>query len=234
MFIFPWSNLHELNLDWILQQVKRLIESNDEFNEKADYAVETADEAKEIAEEAAQAILPDGSVTTAKLADYAVTQNKLAVNAVGNYQLQNGSVTNDKIGTDAVTNDKIGTDAVTTGKIADGNVTEAKLNNNLIKRIPLLKKIQNLFNDQNPAAITVPNNARSLLIITSSESGEPCMIFIYSTGSGVVKYSGLSTLPAIYTFTTTTNKLEITSSTLYNKTIYAVRLENDELEPYTP
>lgn len=103
MFKFPYTNLHELNLDWILQKLKTLIENNDEFNDKADYAVETADEAKEIAEQAAAATIPDGSITTPKLADYAVTQVKLAANAVGNYQLQDSSITNQKIYDEAVT-----------------------------------------------------------------------------------------------------------------------------------
>ena len=127
MFKFPYTNLHELNLDWILEKVKTLVENNDEFNDKADYAVETADEAKEIAEQASQAVLPDGSVTTAKLADYAVTQNKLAVNAVGNFQLQDGSVTNSKLADNAVNSAKIADEAVTTAKLDDGAVTYAKM-----------------------------------------------------------------------------------------------------------
>ena len=118
MFKFPYTNLHELNLDWILEKVKTLVANNDEFNEKADYAVETADEAKEIAEQAAQAQIADGSVTTAKLADYAVTQVKLAVNAVGNYQLQDASVTTSKLYDEAVTTAKLADEAVTYAKLA--------------------------------------------------------------------------------------------------------------------
>lgn len=83
MFKFPFSKLHELNLDWILGIVKNLVENNEEFNRKADYAVETADEAKTIAEQAAQATIPDGAVTTIKLADGAVTEQKLDVTLAG-------------------------------------------------------------------------------------------------------------------------------------------------------
>ena len=126
-FFFPFSTLHELNLDWILDKVKTLTENNQEFNDKADYAVQTADEAKAIAEQAAQATIPDGSITTAKLADYAVTQVKLATNAVGNYQLQDSSVTNSKIYDEAVTTVKLADDAVTTAKIIDDAVTTAKI-----------------------------------------------------------------------------------------------------------
>lgn len=82
MFKFPFSTLHELNLDWILDKMKTLIHDNEEFNQKADYAVQTADEAKTIAEQAAQAQIADGAVTTIKLANNAVTTPKIANNAV--------------------------------------------------------------------------------------------------------------------------------------------------------
>lgn len=90
MFKFPYTNLHELNLDWILNKVKTLWEQAEENNEKADYAVETADEAKEIAEQSAQAQIADGAVTTVKIADGAVTTAKIA----------NGEVTAEKLSSD--------------------------------------------------------------------------------------------------------------------------------------
>ena len=82
MFFFPFSTLHELNLDWILAKMKYLLGTTEENNRKADYAVETADEAKTIAEQAAQAQIADGAVTTVKLANNAVTTAKLANGAV--------------------------------------------------------------------------------------------------------------------------------------------------------
>lgn len=108
-FKFPFSTLHELNLDWILEKVKYLTENNEEFNTKADYAVETADDAKAIAEQAAQATIADGAITTAKLADDAVTAAKIDDGAVGTAALGSG--------------------AVTTPKIADGAVTAVKVKN---------------------------------------------------------------------------------------------------------
>lgn len=127
MFVFPWTNLHELNLDWILQQVKRLVDSNDEFNDKADYAVETADEAKTIAEQAAQATIADGAVTTQKLADGAVTGNKIAQATIQTGNLSAGCVTTPYILDGAVTNPKIADGAVTNEKLAGGAVTRSKV-----------------------------------------------------------------------------------------------------------
>lgn len=51
--------------------------------------------------------IPDGSITTVKLA--------------------NGAVTNEKLGAASVTNDKLGDNAVTSTKIANGAVTGAKI-----------------------------------------------------------------------------------------------------------
>ena len=118
---FPFTSLHEINLDWILEKVKTLVENNDEFNEKADYAVETADEAKEIAEQAAQATIADGSVTSIKLANNAVTTAKIADQAVSNTKISDG----------AVTNNKIADGAINSAKIANESVTLEKINSNL-------------------------------------------------------------------------------------------------------
>lgn len=119
---FPYTTLHEINLDWILEKVKELLSSNEEFNEKADTAVETANEAMELAEQAVAAVIPDGSITTVKLDDGAVTAAKLA----------NDSVTASKIATGAVTALGLANNSVTEGKIVDGAVTAAKLQNSQV------------------------------------------------------------------------------------------------------
>lgn len=101
--------------------------------------------------------IPDGSITTAKLADNAVTSAKIKPSAVGAPQLAvgavsgdiiqkntivaskladgcvgaaaiaAGAVTGDKIANAAVTVDKIADDSVNSDKIADGAVTTDKL-----------------------------------------------------------------------------------------------------------
>ena len=67
MFRFPWSNFHELNLDWILEVVKEAKEIFVNGRSDIDNAVETANEALEIAEQAASAVIADGAVTIPKL-----------------------------------------------------------------------------------------------------------------------------------------------------------------------
>lgn len=101
--------------------------------------------------------IPDGSITTAKLADNAVTSAKIKPSAVGTSQLAagavsgdiiqkntivaskladgcvgaaaiaDGAVTGDKIANAAVTVDKIADDSVNSDKIVDGAVTTDKL-----------------------------------------------------------------------------------------------------------
>lgn len=82
MFRFPFTNFHELNLDWILSVVKEAKEVFDNGREDIDYAVSTADEAKTIAQQAAEATIPDGAITTVKLANKAVTLDKMASGTV--------------------------------------------------------------------------------------------------------------------------------------------------------
>lgn len=81
--------------------------------------------------------IPDGSITTAKLADNAVTSdkivdgainvNKIAANSVGNGQILDGAITASKIGTAEVGTAALAPLAVTTDKIANGAVTTDKL-----------------------------------------------------------------------------------------------------------
>lgn len=141
MFVFPWSNLHELNLDWILQQVKQFaelippmstavedvqalqtdveqaVEDANAALEDASAALETAEEAKEIAEQAAQGTIADGAVTTVKLDDDAVTTAKIA----------DGAVTGNKIGTATIQTGNLSQGCVTTVQILDGTITDDDL-----------------------------------------------------------------------------------------------------------
>lgn len=71
--------------------------------------------------------IPDGSITTAKLADKAVTRKKLDDAAVGPEALGNASVTTDKIADGAVTTDKLATSSVATEKLQDLCVTTPKI-----------------------------------------------------------------------------------------------------------
>ena len=137
MFRFPFTNLHELNLDWILAEVKKFselippmetaVQDVQEALEDSTSALAIAEEAKHIAEQAAQAVVADGSITTPKLATSAVTTGKIADGSVTTDKLDAYAVTSAKIDTGAVTTNKINDGAVTTNKIADDGVTTAKI-----------------------------------------------------------------------------------------------------------
>lgn len=151
MFRFPFTNFHELNLDWILSVVKQFadlvppmetavddvqqalgdateaVQKSAEALTNANEAVETANEAKEIAEEAAQGVIADGAVTTPKIENSAVNTSKLADGAVTTPKIDSGAVTTTKLSDSAVTNAKIENSAVTTAKIADEAVTTSKI-----------------------------------------------------------------------------------------------------------
>lgn len=112
-------------------------------------AGEIPDEAIVFVEEADDVIvrghsfgLPDGSVTTAKLANSAVTTSKIkdlnvttekiADKAVTTEKINELAVTTSKINDVAITTEKLRDSAVTTSKIADLNVTTAKLANSSV------------------------------------------------------------------------------------------------------
>lgn len=69
MFKFPYTNLHELNLDWILSIVKEATDIFKHGEADIQHAVETSEQALETAEQAAQGVIADGAVTLPKLND---------------------------------------------------------------------------------------------------------------------------------------------------------------------
>lgn len=74
-----------------------------------------------------QGVVPDGSITAAKLAAAAVIAEKLAAGAVTSEKLASNAVTDGKIGGAAVGTANIKDSAVATAKIADGAVSSGKL-----------------------------------------------------------------------------------------------------------
>jgi hypothetical protein len=72
-------------------------------------------------------VIPDGEITTAKLADGVVTTAKLADNAVIEAKLAANSVTTFKIADKSVTNAKLADNSVTSAIIADAQVGSAEL-----------------------------------------------------------------------------------------------------------
>lgn len=71
--------------------------------------------------------IPDGSITTAKLADNAVTSAKIKASAVGTSQLADGAVTTAKLADGAVIDKKIANNAVGTAAIQNNAVVSSKI-----------------------------------------------------------------------------------------------------------
>lgn len=90
-----------------------------------------------------QGAIPDGSITTAKLAPLSVTAEKLAAFAVGASNLQDDAVTEEKVEDSAISTEKIASKAVTgakiddnaigTPQIADGAVTNIKIGSGAVQ-----------------------------------------------------------------------------------------------------
>lgn len=201
-FRFPYTNLHEINLDWILKEVKKFAELIPDMESASENvqqalddsaeALETANEAKYLAEQASQAIVADGSITTNKLADGAVTSAKIDTGAVTSAKLANSAVTTTKINNLAVTEQKLANEAVTSGKIKDGNVTYAKLGNDA-KQIVLwftdvvCSAMTGNFAEIADASITADH------VVAKVEFADPSKITTpvsWTTGSGTLALNG--------------------------------------------
>lgn len=107
----PYANFHELNLDKVMDIVANIPSLI--YNEVLK-ALKTFQ-------------IPDGSISSSKLANNAVTSAKIAGLAVLTSKINNNAVTSAKIASGAVTEDKIASGSVTTSKIADEAVDFDKL-----------------------------------------------------------------------------------------------------------
>lgn len=94
--------------------------------------------------------IPDGSITTQKLANLAVTTGKLA----------DGSVTTIKLATNAVDASKIQDLTITTNKIADNQITSAKLDSTT--RLRIAKAWVNFDGTTSPGTIRSSYNVSSV------------------------------------------------------------------------
>ena len=169
-FKFPFSTLHELNLDWILEQVKKFselippmetavddvqalqtdveqaVEDANAALEDAASALETAEEAKEIAEQAAQGTIADGAVTTPKIADGAVTFAKIADGAVTGSKIDLATIQTGNLSEGCVTSNKILDGTIVTADIADNAISTAKLGDGVVTAAKLDSAITDKLN----------------------------------------------------------------------------------------
>ena len=127
-FKFPYSNLHELNLDWILEKVKKfaeLIPPMESATEDVQEALVTAQQAVEDAQGAIETATQ--AVEDAQDAIETAQEAKDIAEQAAQGTIADGAVTTAKLADDAVTSAKIDDGAVGTAALADGAVTSAKL-----------------------------------------------------------------------------------------------------------
>ena len=110
----PYSNFHELNLDKIMEIVNNIPALVHEA----------------VLEELENFPVPDGSISTAKIANNAVTAAKIANLQVTTAKINTGAVTSAKLASGAVTSDKVANEAINSAAIEDGAVTFDKLADN--------------------------------------------------------------------------------------------------------
>lgn len=103
----------------LVQKVNEVIENDNAQNTNFAALVDAFAKWEEFLNDSS---VPDGAVTTAKLADLAVTAAKIAAGAVGTDQLANGSVTMDKLAKNSVDRDHIDPGAVGTSQIGVGAI----------------------------------------------------------------------------------------------------------------
>jgi len=80
--------------------------------------------------------VPDGAITSPKLAPGAVSINAVAVNAIGTPNIADGSITSAKLALGAVGSSAVAANAITTTNIVDGAITSSKLAPGLVSGVP--------------------------------------------------------------------------------------------------
>lgn len=156
---FPWTNYHELNLDWILNTVKELFAKTEQNNAivtqydgRLTEVELTADNAQTAAEQAqsdsaAALSLAQGAQTTATQAQQAAAQ---AQQAAGQAQTAAGQAQEA-----AATAQQTATQAQQTAQNFDGRITQAE--NNAASALQAAQA----FDEQVQGAITAANNANT-------------------------------------------------------------------------
>lgn len=129
---FPFSNFHDLNLDWILRKVKESSEIAEKAGddvakakEDASTALKEAGEAKNAASAAQQGVQTAQDAATA--AQDAAEAAQEAAEAAQRGEIPDGSINTVKIADGAITSVKIADGGIETVDLKDGSVTTPKI-----------------------------------------------------------------------------------------------------------
>ena len=193
--------------------------------------------------------LADDSVTTAKLVDGSVTVAKLATDSVTTAKLVDGSVTAAKLATNSVTTVKIVDLNVTTSKIADGAITTAKLANanvtaDKLEHPYVFGTAETLTGESSVTMTGIPTWATKITVIFSNvttSSTDVVLLKVGSAAGGITVTGYVSTMsvmknavsPAVTSPTTTFQIDESNTSSIVRKGVVILAKSNNNTWTYS-
>ncbi len=140
-------------------------------------------------------IIPDGSITAAKIADSAVTSgkinngsvitDKIADGAITSGKIGNGSVVTDKITDSAITSGKIGNGSVITDKVADGAITGSKIASNTIDAGKLKLTVVDFSGNIPIQTLSGEANWRYWFLVSTLNTTNAILLSAHITGSSL-------------------------------------------------
>lgn len=125
--------------------------------------------------------IPDGSITSEKLAAGAVTEAKLGKGAVTSGSLADGAVTAAALAAGAVGSEALAEKAVTTDSLANGSVTAEKLDGDLFSGKADLNDARKVVPEQVSRDVVVGGGTRDL---TLADAGK--VVYMTNTGAATI------------------------------------------------
>ncbi len=168
-------------------------------------------------------MIPDNSITAAKIATGAVGASEIAANAVGSSEIAADAVGSSEIAADAVGASEIAADAVGSSEIAAGAVANSEIANNAVDRFKIL--------DECGAADSMNYNNYALPTSTSDIMSQA--IDVPASGYVLAMAFGTLNIPHVYS-TTYDSYGRISLYLAPGGSYYSVTLNTGQISRYAP